>query len=196
METINKKETHKVFGEVWQMLNTVRKNDTDDGWKACMDEANRIYAEYPSNKFYESVVLAVVAEAEREARLDPSVRQKEYRNAGMAFQAAWKLFEKFADDMDAFKTNGMKALSEFNTKFSGKFAEKMGSAVYEVLCKATNDKGSFMTDAFSFYQEFQDGISDKAEAEAYKKAENIIDVHPEHMLQMMNLYADLRAAAR
>ena len=53
-----------------------------------------------------------------------------------------------------------------------------------------------MTDAFSFYQEFQDGISDKSEAEAYKKAENIINVHPEHMLQMMNLYADLRAAAR
>ena len=195
METINKKEAHKVFGEVWKMFNTVRKNNTDDGWKACMDEANRIYAEYPS-KFYEAVVLAVVAEAEREARLNQSVRQNEYKNAGMAFQAAWKLFETFADDMGAFKVNGMKALSDFNAKYSGKFAEKMGSAVYETLCKAANDKGSFMTDAFAFYQEFHDGISDKAEAEAYKKAENIIDIHPEHMLQMMNLYAGLRAAAQ
>lgn len=33
MGTIDKKEAHKVFGEVWKMFNTVRKNDTDDGWK-------------------------------------------------------------------------------------------------------------------------------------------------------------------
>ena len=195
MGTIDKKEAHKVFGEVWKMFNTVRKNDTDDGWKACMDEANRIHAEYPS-EFYKTVVLAVVAEAEREARLNPSDRQKEYKNAGTVFQAAWKMFVTFADDIESFKASGMTALSDFNVKFSGKFAEKMGSAVYEALCRAANDKGSFMTDAFSVYQEFQGGISDKSEAEAYKKAENIINVHPEHMLQMMNLYADLRAAAR
>ena len=101
MGTIDKKEAHKVFGEVWKMFN------------------------------YKTVVLAVVAEAEREARLNPSDRQKEYKNAGTVFQAAWKMFETFANDIESFKASGMKALSDFNVKFSGKFAEKMGSAVYE-----------------------------------------------------------------
>lgn len=49
-----------------------------------------------------------------------------------------------------------------------------------------------MHDAYHFYMEFQNGITENAEDDALKKAESIIDVYPEHMLQMMDMYADLK----
>ena len=49
-----------------------------------------------------------------------------------------------------------------------------------------------MHDAYHFYMEVQNGITENAEDDALKKAESIIDVYPEHMLQMMDMYADLK----
>ena len=115
-----------------------------------------------------------------------------YKAAGAAFQAAWKMFSCFIDNVDGFKQSGMQILSEYNKEYSGRFAKKLGSAIYAAVCANLNSDGAFMHDAYHFYMEFQNGITENAEDDALKKAESIIDVYPEHMLQMMDMYADLK----
>ena len=43
---INKELEHKVFGECWAMFNKARKDDSDEGWQACINEAHRICEAY------------------------------------------------------------------------------------------------------------------------------------------------------
>lgn len=189
---INKELEHKVFGECWAMFNKTRKDDSDEGWQACINEAHRICQTYDNRKFHENLVLVIAEEAEKESKMKNKERAMAYKAAGAAFQAAWKMFSCFIDNPDGFKQTGMQILSEYNKEYSGEFAKKLGSAVYEAVCADLNSDGAFMHDAYHFYMEFQNGIAENAEDDALKKAESIIDVYPEHMLQMMDMYADLK----
>ena len=65
---INKELEHKVFGECWAMFNKARKDDSDEGWQACINEAHRICEAYDNRKFHEKLVLAVAEEAETESK--------------------------------------------------------------------------------------------------------------------------------
>lgn len=191
----NKEEEHRIFGRAWSMFNTVRKNPTDEGWERCISEAHEISVSIPERKaFHEKLVLAIIEEAESEEK-NKKERAASYKKAGAAFQAAWKMFASFIDDSEQFKIHGMKALAEYNAMYSGRFAKKLGTAVYEAACKENNCPGAFMNDASAFYQKFQKGISTEDEAEAYAEAERIIDIHPEHTLQMMTMYTELRKRA-
>lgn len=191
---LNKEVEHKIFGKCWKMLNTVRKNQTDTGWEKCVNEAHEIsesIAEY--KKFHEKLVLATIEEAETEEK-NKNAKEKSasYKNAGAAFNAAWEMFARFIDNPDEFKKSGMDILAEYNKTYSGRFAKKLGAAIYEVVCAENNCKGTFMKDAYTFYQEFKNGITSDIESDAYAKAERIIDKHPEHMLQMMEMCAELK----
>lgn len=189
---INKELEHKIFGECWAMFNKARKDDSDEGWQACINEAHRICEAYDNRKFHEKLVLAVAEEAETESKMKNKEKTAAYKAAGAAFQAAWKMFSCFIDNVDGFKQSGMQILSEYNKEYSGRFAKKLGSAIYAAVCADLNSDGAFMHDAYHFYMEFQNGITENAEDDALKKAESIIDVYPEHMLQMMDMYADLK----
>lgn len=188
-----KKEAHTVFKKCWEMMNATRKGDAHDDsiWQECINKSHQIYNEYPS-EFCKDIVTAVSYEAEREAKLDQKSRSAEYRTAATAYQAAWKMLECFLDDLEGFKSEGEQTLKAYKERFQGRFAETMGQVVYDAADAEAKNKGTFMQDAYTFYEEFKDGISPEQEPDAYAKAENIIDVHPEYMLQMMDMYADLK----
>lgn len=195
---LDKNTEHKIFGRCWQMFNTVRKNPTDEGWEKCVNEAHDIsesIAEY--KKFHEKLVLSVIEEAEYEEKIK-NMKEKStaYKLAGGAFQASWEMFSRFIDNPEKFKKSGMDILAEYNKTYTGKFAKKLGAAIYEVSCAENNCPGAFMNDAYTFYQTFQNGITPEMESDAYAKAEHIIDLHPEHMLQMMEMYSDLKAKGK
>lgn len=195
---LDKKTEHGVFGKCWNMFNTVRKNPTDRGWETCVNEAHKIMVSVNGfEKFHEKLVLAVIEEAEFEEKCkDAQDKAAAYKDAGAAFQNAWEMFSRFIENPDKFKESGMDVLNEYNKAYKSRFAKKLSSAIYEVVCADNNFPGAFMNDAYTFYQEFQNGITPDMEADAYAKAEHVIDMHPEHMLQMMEMYADLKAKGK
>lgn len=183
---LNKEKAHEVFGEIWTMFNNVRRDNSDEGWSRCVEEADRIHLENPDN-LYEKILLAVVDEAEAEAKVqDTDERHARYKAAANAYQAVWKLFERLLNCLD------VNSVVAYNQQFTGAFATKLSSAVYEAACGGMKQKGSFAHDAYSFYEKFKNGISDEQTSDAYMQAECIIEMHPEYMLQMMDMYDDLR----
>lgn len=190
---LTKNEAHTVFKVCWNMMNKTRKGDIHDDsiWQQCIETSHQIYNNYPS-EFCKDIVTAVAYEAEKEAKLDTQKRSAEYKNAAAAYQAAWKMLECFLNDLESFKTEGKQTLDAYNERFKGQFAEKIGKIVYETADTEAKNKGRFMQDAYGFYEEFKNGISSEQEEEAYVKAELIIDEHPEYMLQMMDMYSDLK----
>lgn len=185
----NIETVHAVFGTIWAMFNDVRKDNTDEGWAKCVSTSEIIVKKHPE-KMFEKVILAVIEEAEAESKIeDNKEKNAKYREAAKAFSGAWRLYESLVKTLD------INAMYTYCNDNPGKMANKLAAAVYEAACGEKYATGSFMKVAYDFYEEFKDGIPASRTDEAYEKAERIIDAHPEHMLQMMEMYHDLKELA-
>lgn len=189
----DKEKEHSFFGECWKMFNEIRKDNSDEGWEKCLATARSISGK---ERLHEKIILAVMDEAEVEASLDIKERTLSYKKAGAAFQDAWKMFSYFLDKKASFPEICMKTLQEYHKTYDSKFASDLATAIYEAMCKEVNVCGAFMSDAFHFYVQYKDGITETQEAAASAEAENIINVYPEHTLQMMDMYAGLQKRGR
>lgn len=180
------KSMHEGFSAVWKMFNEVRKNDCDAGWDACVETAKKIMNEHP-DKMFEKIILAVIEEAEAESKIkDKQKRNAQYRLSAKAFSSSWTLFESL------MKTLDINTLHAYCVDNPGRLASKLSAAVYETACGAKNAQGSFMEDAFEFYQMFAKGITKENQKEAFKAAEMLVDAYPEHTLQVMSMLKDLK----
>lgn len=183
---LNKEEMHSILGEIWNMFNNVRKDQSDNGWARLVATANDIVKNHPE-KVFEKIVLAVVKEAEDESKIkDRKERVQTYRNAAKAFTSAWSLYEDLSKCLD------INSLHAYFNSNPGEFASKIGTALYEYACNVHITPGSFMSEAYTFYEEFCDGISKENIQNAYIKAEDIIKNHPAYMLHMMEMIRELK----
>lgn len=183
MEKLNK----KAFGDSWKMFNEVRKNNTDEGWTKCIETAEKI-SEENTGEVYKKLLLAVVGEAERESKIkDEKSRNEVYRIAAKAFNEAWKLYESLERSFDIGK------LHAYCMENSGRFASDLGAALYEFECEKRLSCGDFMKALYEFYKKYHDGITDDVAHEAFKESEMLIEKHPGHALQMLEVFHELKA---
>lgn len=191
----DKEKEHRFFGACWAMFNAVRKDNTDEGWMACTKTAHRLCEREENKRFHEKITISLVDEAEREAAMKPEERSAAYKVTGKAYQAAWTLLEELMSVED-FGKNGIPKMVAFNQAYEGRFPKYLSAAVYEFVCKERNLPGSFLEEAYRFYGKYKNGISEQEAMQANEEAENIINVHPAYMLQMMDMYAGLQERAR
>lgn len=191
----DKEKEHQFFGACWAMFNTVRKDNTDEGWKACMETAHVLCEGQEHQRFHEQIAIAIVDEAEAEAAMQGTEKTTAYKAAGKTFQSAWKLVETLME-AETLEDCAMKQMTAFYQDNAGRFARYLGTAIYDFVCKERRVSGSFLKEAYQFYDKYKAGISEKEEAAANAEAETIIDVHPEYTLQMMDMYAGLQQRAR
>lgn len=188
MKNFNKDEAHKVFGEVWGLMNAVRKTYSDDAWEQFVKGANEIHETY-DNRFYDALLINITEESEAEFKIqDKKQRRVRYEETWKAYMEAWTLLETLLDDF----SNPKEIIEKYNEQHPCKFAANMGKAVYEVVSEYFNIPGSFMQVSYPFYQKYFSGINPDTEFEAYADAEKIIERHPEYMLQMMDMIASLK----
>lgn len=180
----------EVFKHCWAMFNAVRKDQSDVGWENCVSEANAINQLY-NEELYEKIVLAVVEEAESEFKLPENEKCAAYHSAKKAFNEAWVLFKGiFISQAD----NKEDLIKEYRTSNPGVFALKLSSSIYTAYCNM-EEEVSFLAVVYPFIDKFNKGISDSEKNTAYTMAENMIQLYPQYMCQILKLYSDLRKKA-
>lgn len=175
---------HDIFKKMWKVFNDVRRDNTDEGWRKCAEAAESICKQ--NDKMIEKIMLAVVAEAEDESKIeDLKEKSMRYREAAKAFTDAWTLYESLNESLN---TNAINVYCKTNR---GTFARKLSSAIYEDACDKHTVKGGFAKAAYSFYDKFKEGISESNQSKAYEEMESVIEKYPSYVLQMMDMYSEL-----
>lgn len=181
---------NKLFAECWEMFNEIRRDNwTDAGWSKMVEQSDYLVKKYGNNDFALYLVLAVVNEAEREYKLKPTDRAEAYKEAHTIFKAASITYN---DMISSCKTceDCMSKIKEYTEAHNSRFARQLSKTIYEEIYRLKRIDGSFVKEAFKFYQKYEPGILKDSTKKAYIEAENIIKVHPEfttHMMQMFDV---------
>lgn len=180
---------HESYSRIWAMFNTLRRAGfTSEAWEACVNESHTIGTQ--GGEMAQGIILAVISEAESEAKMSPEDRKAAYKTAAAAFNGSWELLKNLTET-DDFSTKGIQLLAEYDRKFpESKFAETLGNVVYKEACGRVKD--DFISVALNFYEKYRDGITGDNKAAAFKDAERIINVNPEYTLHVMELLSGLQ----